>query len=286
MGEWVGDRYALHDELGAGGIALVYRAWDQQRGDWVALKRLRPGLQVSRAIRARFRTEVLALQTLDHPGVVKVRDHGASETSLWIAMELVEGATLHHWMTTHGAMPPRLAVDAVLQVCAAIDAAHAQGIVHRDVKPHNVLVDPAGACRVVDFGLARLIEDPGSLTRTGLTMGTWGYMSPEQVSDAKRADARTDIFALGALLLALVCGRDPVDAGRDVARFGDRLPEALRWPLTRATLSDPAHRHRSVARLARSLTNAREALAPDPPGTPGLHLPLSTPSPSSPTVVP
>jgi len=139
---------------------------------------------------------------------------------------------------------------------------------------------------VVDFGLARLVQDPGNVTRTGLTMGTWGYMSPEQSEDAKRVDGRTDVFALAATLLALVAGRDPVHPSRDVNRLGDALPEPLRWPLTRATLPDPQHRHASVARLARTLMRARDELPPPPPGTPALHLPVSAPTPAGPTMLP
>ncbi len=280
------DRYTLHEQLGEGGLALVYRAWDERGARWVAIKRLRPGLKVSRAIRARFRNEVRALATLDHPHVVRVHDFGGDTDTVWIAMELVEGATLRHWMDRHGPMPAQLAVDAILQVCSAIAAAHDQGIIHRDIKPHNVLVDGRGWCRVVDFGLARLAQDQASVTRTGLTMGTWGYMSPEQSEDAKRVDARTDVFALGATLLALVAGRDPVHPTRDVTRLGEALPEPLRWPLTRATMADPGHRHESVARFARTLMRTRDELPPPPPGTPDLHLAPAGPPPAGPTMLP
>jgi serine/threonine protein kinase len=282
----VGGRYSLHGQLGEGGLAHVFRARDEQTGEWVALKRLRPGLRLSQGIRARFRNEVRALATLDHPHVVKIRDFGSTEETVWIAMELIDGATLRHWMTTHGPMPPRLAVDATLQICSAIAAAHDRGIIHRDVKPHNVLVDAKGWCRVVDFGLARLVQDPGSVTRTGLTMGTWGYMSPEQSVDAKRIDRRTDVFALGATLLALLSGRDPVEPSRDLGRLGDKIPEPLRWPLTRATMPEPDHRHDSVAKLASTLVRAREVLLPPPPETPPLHLALAGPADTTATILP
>ncbi len=282
----IASRYTLHEQLGEGGVAYVHRALDERTGDWVALKLLRPGLPASKGLRARFRNEVRALATLNHPHVVQVYDFGATDNTLWIAMELVEGATLRDWMRVHGAMPARLAVDAVLQVCSAIAAAHDQGIIHRDVKPHNVLVDARGWCRVVDFGLARLVQDRTSVTRTGLTMGTWGYMSPEQSADAKRVDGRTDVFALGATLLALLSGKDPVDPTRDVTRLADTVPEPLQWPLTRSTMAEPDHRHASVARLARALGRARDVLPPAPPGTPALHMSLSPPPPTHPTVLP
>jgi serine/threonine-protein kinase len=286
MSDVMGGRYVLYELLGQGAIAHVYRAFDQQGGNWVAVKRLRPGLMVSAALRIRFEREVQAMAALDHAHVVRIHDHGDSDGTLWIAMELVEGATLRHWMSANGPMPGRLAVEATLQVCGAIAAAHDQGFIHRDIKPHNVLVDPQGWCRVVDFGIARLIEDPGSLTRTGLTMGTWGYMSPEQMSDAKHVDVRTDIFALGALLLALLTGRDPARAGRDVTQLGEWIPEPLRWPLTRSTMDLPDHRYASAARFARTLVLAQENLPPLPPGTPSLHMPLDPVRYAGPTVVP
>ncbi len=286
MGDVIGGRYTLSEMLGEGAIARVYRAWDRQDERWVALKRLRAELPASEAILARFRVEVEALGRLDHPHVVKVHDHGVDASSTWIAMELVDGATLRKWMEAHGPMPPRLAVDVMLQVCAGIAAAHDRGIIHRDIKPHNVLVDRRGWCRVVDFGLARFAAGHGSITRTGLPMGTWGYMAPEQQADAKRADARADVHALAVTLLALLCARDPVHPGRELNRLGDRIPEPLRWPLTRATLPDPDHRHASVARLARTLVHIREGLPPPPPGTPDLHLPLEASVAAAPTTVP
>ncbi len=286
MNELIAGRYVLFDQLGEGAVARVYRAWDREGQQWIALKRMRPELAVNRTLQARFRIEAEALSRLSHPHVVQVRDHGVDDRCTWIAMELVEGSSLKKWMEVHGPMPPQLAVDVLLQVCAGIAAAHDRGIIHRDIKPQNVLVDPLGWCRVVDFGIARFAAGQASVTRTGLTMGTWGYMAPEQQSDAKRADTRADVHALGATLLALLSGRDPLQPGRDLRRLGERVPELLRWPITRATLPEPDHRQPSVARLARTLVHLRDQLPAPPPATPGLHLAIARVAVAAPTTVP
>ena len=266
-------RLELAETLGEGGMATVVLARDLETGEPRAVKLLAPQLARSASLRKRFRTEAELMQRLDHPHIVKVLDFGEDAGLFWIEMELVGGRSLMHWTREYGPMPPRMAVEALLPVCDALSAAHAEGIVHRDLKPENLLVDAEGRCRVVDFGIARF-RDGSSMTRTGLTMGSYGYMAPEQIEDAKRVDERADVYSLGVTLASVVANADPRDLERVFAEFSRRAPQSLALAVVRATASSREHRTPTMARFARRLERAREDLAPLPPGTPALHLPI------------
>ena len=189
-------------------------------------------------------------------------------------MELVGGRNLLHWTHEYGPMPPRLAVEALLPVADALSAAHSEGIVHRDLKPENLLVDAQGRCRIVDFGIARFKDGMG-MTRTGLTMGSAGYMAPEQISDAKRVDERADVYSLAVTLAVLVANLDPRDLDEVLRVFSHRVPQSLAMAVVRATASDRDHRTATMERFGRALARSLGDLAPIPPRTPGLFLPLS-----------
>lgn len=266
-------RLELAETLGEGGMATVVRARDLHSGALRAVKLLAPRLARSTSLRARFRTEAELMQRLDHPHIVKVLDFGDDAGLFWIEMELVDGRSLMDWVRRFGPMPAAMAVEALLPVADALNAAHDAGIVHRDLKPENLLVGSDGRCRVVDFGIARF-SDGVSMTRTGLTMGSFGYMAPEQVQDAKRVDARADVYSLGVTLAALVSDVDPRNLDAVVHALSRRVPQSLTLAIVRATATEREQRTPTMARFSSALERASEDLAPIPPGTPGLHLPL------------
>jgi len=278
------ERYTLGSVLGQGGTATVYRAYDSLRDRTVAIKLIHPPLARSKTLRSRMEVEAKALLLLDHPNVVGLYEHQLDTDQAYLVMELVDGGNLSTWVARHGVMPPRRAVQAILQVCAGVASAHNRGIVHRDLKPQNMLVGPDDTVKVADFGIARLLSDHSGLTRTGLTMGTTGYMAPEQLQDAKRADHRADIFAIGVSLCALLIGRIPKPLAAALNHPHGPVPEALHWPLTRATLDEPGHRWSSVERLARALQAVENELPPLPTNCPALRLPQAEEPAHTPTV--
>lgn len=281
------NRYELVESLGQGGMATVHRAFDREEERWVAIKLLAPAMARHLVVRQRFSREAEIVAGLSHPNIVPVFAMEQDRGMAWLVMELVEGQTLGRWSHLFGPMPPRMAVETLLQVCGGVGFAHASGIIHRDIKPGNVLVDPTGRCQVADFGLARG-PDSARLTRTGVTMGTFGFMAPEQQDDAVRAGVPADIFSLGATLLSLLIGKPPTDIRSGLDDASPSLPLSLSRTLVRATLPRPEHRHPSVERLARALRGCLADLAPPPPGTPPLHIPLRAsqpPTPAGPTLV-
>lgn len=265
-------RYILARQLGEGGMATVYRAYDQRLQVWRAIKVLLPQYSSKKKVMARFEAEAQMMALLEHPHIVRVYDVGREDDQAYIVMELVEGGALVDWLERHGPMPPRLAVDVIIQTCRALDAAHQRGVVHRDIKPHNIMVDRTGSCRLTDFGIARAGDMDASLTKTGAVMGTWGYMAPEQRSDAKHVDARADVYAIAATLYSLLTDRVPMDlfaADRDASMM-EGIHEALLPALSKATSYRREDRHDTALDFARDLEAVLDHLPPDPDDTPAL----------------
>ena len=229
-GETLG-RYVILDRVGAGGMAVVYEAFDPQLDRRIALKVVAPS-QASLEARERLQREAQAIARLNHPNVVTIHDVGTVEEQLFIAMELVDGGTLHEWLDEHERSWEE-ALPLLRRAGAGLMAAHAAGIVHRDFKPDNVLLSKSGQVKVADFGLARwaspdsapsgprfdsLTSSDASLTRTGAVMGTPAYMSPEQHEGAP-GDERSDQFAFCVAVFESVCGKRPF-AGRALVDIG------------------------------------------------------------------
>ena len=212
--------YHIEDVLGVGGSSVVYRAIQERPNRAVALKVLRPEL-VSEAMLRRFRLEAEVLGYLRHPGIAQVYGTGTADVHgvacPWFAMELVHGVAVHEHCASNGLdLRERLVV--FLELCAAVGHAHQRGVIHRDLKPGNVLVDDRGSIKVLDFGIARARGqggDPGSLsTQVGQVIGTLAYMSPEQLGgDPGQIDARTDVYSLGVMLFELCAGKLPLEFG-------------------------------------------------------------------------
>ena len=211
----IGD-YELRRELGRGGMGVVYEAHEVTLDRTVALKILPRKFSSDPAYVARFLNEARAAARLDHPNIVMVHVVGEAAGRRFIAMELVRGAPLSSQIRAEQPLPALKALSLVRQVAAALSAAHAHGVIHRDIKPQNIMVDTEGRVKVLDFGLAKLHGSTAALTATGASLGTPRYMAPEQIQ-GRPADARTDIYSLGIVLFELLAGRPAFDADSPMA---------------------------------------------------------------------
>ncbi|MGZ6340427.1 MAG: protein kinase domain-containing protein, partial [Candidatus Limnocylindrales bacterium] len=207
IGRVIGSRYRLLELLGEGGMATIYRAHDGQLERDVALKLLRPEYGRDPDFVARFRQEAHSVASLSHPNIVSVFDFGTDPAGPFIVMEYVQGEDLASLLRRNGPLPPRRAARLTAEAARALEAAHERGIVHRDVKPSNVLLASDGRVKVVDFGIARALSD-SQLTLPGTTLGSVHYFSPEQARGEQTTPA-SDIYALGILLYELLAGRRP-----------------------------------------------------------------------------
>src|SRR5580698_8011941 len=209
-------RYELTHLIARGGMAQVYRAMDRQLERPVALKVLFPELSIDRTFVERFRREAQAAANLSHPNIVPVFDWGEDDGSYFIVMEYVDGRALSAVLKDPEPLPPRQIASIGAGVAAALAFAHRHGVIHRDVKPGNVLITPDGEVKVTDFGIARAVNTEESLTQTGAVMGTAAYFSPEQ-AEGKGVDARSDIYSLGVVLYEMAVGKPPFTGDSPVA---------------------------------------------------------------------
>jgi serine/threonine protein kinase len=256
-------RYAIASRIDAGGMSAVYRVWDRKLKVTRAMKVLLPEYARNQKIRGRFETEARTMARLEHPNLVRIYDVGIEAELPYLVMELVTGGSLQRWIDTYGAMPPRLAVEAALQLVTGLVVVHQAGVVHRDIKPHNVLVAEPGVCKLTDFGIAQL-GDGGGSTKTGTTLGTQGYMAPEQRADAKSVDARADLYGVGATLWALLTGRPAHDVFLAVERDLASAPAYLHELLKHTTAYAREDRYADARELEAAL---RAALAQAPAGS-------------------
>ena len=265
-------RYELRRLLGQGGMGAVYEAVHTALQRRVAVKTLRPGAGMDAGLRARFVREGQLSARVEHPHVVQVLDVGATGELLYLVMECLDGEDLKAILAREGRLGVERALDLLLPVIAGVAEAHREGIVHRDLKPANIFLhrsrDGLVVPKVLDFGIARMLDAPeAELTQTKLAMGTVGYMSPEQVQSARRADAASDQYALGAVLYHCLTGRKPfvgefnyelmtaVVTGDFPAprALAPEVPEAVERVVLRAMHTAPAARFPSVVELGRAL---------------------------------
>jgi eukaryotic-like serine/threonine-protein kinase len=261
----LGGRYRLQRELARGGMAAVWEAEDKVLTRRVAIKVLHPHLAGDDAFRTRFRREAVSAAKLAHPHIVTTYDTGRDGDFAYIVMELVEGTTVARVLKSQGPLPVAQAVEVAVQVADALACAHAHGVVHRDVKPANILLREDGHVKVADFGIAKAGAG-NDLTRTGVVMGTAKYLSPEQVS-GNPADAGSDIYALGIVLYEMLAGAPPfvgdTELSTAVARLTatpgslrDRrpdIPRSLEAVVLRSLARDPAARFQSAEEMRASL---------------------------------
>ena len=261
----IGGRYDISDTLGRGGMATVYRARDTQLERDVAVKLMRADLAEDPVFEARFVNEARNAASISHPNVVTVLDFGTDGPGPYLVMELVEGGELSGLIARDGPLPPKRAAAIAAEVADALEAAHARGIVHRDVKPGNILIAADGHPRVADFGIARATGEQ-SLTGTGTSLGTVDYFSPEQAR-GEAATAASDIYALGVVLYEMLTGQRPFSGETPYAVAVARLdapppdpravrrsiPKALATVVQRAMATDPAARYPSASEMAAAL---------------------------------
>ncbi|WP_369271762.1 serine/threonine-protein kinase [Streptomyces sp. R11] len=218
----IAGRYRLSESIGRGGMGEVWRAYDETLGRPVAVKLLLPQDSDPTAT-SRFRLEAQTAARIAHPNVVGVRDFGEHENRLFLVMELVEGDSLARVASQFGALPAERVARIAAQAAAGLAAAHRQGIVHRDIKPGNLLLDADGTLKIGDFGIARFLDDPGAaLTATGQIVGTSLYLAPERAL-GKPAGPASDVYALGCVLYQLLTGRPPFHADTAVAILHQHL---------------------------------------------------------------
>ncbi len=265
IGSVLGGRYRLVELLGQGGMATIYRARDGQLDRDVAVKLLRPEFGRDPDFLARFRDEARAAASLSHPNIVAVFDFGEDASGPYIVMELVDGQDLASILRENGPLPPRQAARVSAEVAKALQAAHVHGIVHRDVKPSNILVGRDGRVKVADFGIARAVNE-AQLTLPGVTMGSVHYFSPEQAR-GEPATTASDIYSLGIVLFECLTGQRPFSGDGAAAIALARLtttpprPSALRpgvpveldQIVQRAMALDPADRYASAASMGSAL---------------------------------
>jgi beta-lactam-binding protein with PASTA domain/tRNA A-37 threonylcarbamoyl transferase component Bud32 len=263
----VDGRYRIIDRIGSGGMADVYAAEDTQLGRKVALKLLYRRFAEDAEFVERFRREASSAAGLQHPNVVQVFDRGEWDGTYYIAMEFLEGRNLKQVVRDHGALEPALAADLVLQILKAARFAHRRGIVHRDIKPHNVIVDEDGRAKVTDFGIAR--AGASDMTETGSIMGTAQYLSPEQ-AQGHPVDARADLYSIGIVLYELLTGTLPFDAESPVtialkqisedpvppAQLNPAVPRALDAVVMRALRKEPGERYQDADAFIAALEGA------------------------------
>jgi hypothetical protein len=263
-------RYEVVEKLGQGGMGEVYLAHDTELGRRVALKVLPQGSVHNPDALERFRREARALARLAHPGIVQAHDSDSADGRHFLVLEYVEGWSLSRVLREHGRVPPALAADYARQAALALQHAHEKGLVHRDLKPGNLLVTPQGQVKLLDLGLARFLQDhPGDpeLTREGAGMGTPDYCAPEQFRDARTADARSDVYALGCTLYHLLTGQVPfpapslsdkarAHAEEEPAPLGALCPEVpvgLALVVRRMIAKRPQDRFQSAGQVAEAL---------------------------------
>ena len=270
----LGERYEIGGVLGRGGMAEVHRGRDLRLGREVAVKVLRSDLARDPSFQVRFRREAQAAASLNHPAIVAVYDTGEDRSSSgatpYIVMEYVEGDTLRDVLRREGVLSPERAMNFAADICNALDFSHRNGIVHRDVKPGNVMVTPQGTVKVMDFGIARAVSDSAAtMTSTAAVIGTAQYLSPEQAR-GESVDARSDVYSVGCLLYELVTGAPPFTGDSPVSvayqhvREDPRLPSSVNPAippeldaiLLKALSKNPANRYQSAADMRNDLLRA------------------------------
>ena len=285
-------RYRVEERLGSGGMGVVYRAEDRLMDRMVALKVIRPEMVGEATLRERFRREVRAAAQLAHRNIVTAHHAEQEGETLWLVMELVDGVSLDRLVAKRGPLPVAHACHYVRQVALGLQHAHERGLVHRDIKPQNVIVTPRGQAKILDFGLAllRAGQKVATLTQEGLLAGTPDYIAPEQIERPHAVDTRADIYSLGCTLYFLLTGRPPYperptinklfghlhETPEPAETFRDDLTSGLLRVLGRMMARDPADRYATPADLAKDLAAliAPPAVARPAVAVGGLSLPL------------
>ena len=276
------DRYELGDILGFGGMSEVHLARDVRLHRDVAVKVLRADLARDPSFYLRFRREAQNAAALNHPSIVAVYDTGEAETPAgplpYIVMEYVDGVTLRDIVHTEGPLPPRRAIEIIADACQALNFSHQNGIIHRDVKPANIMISTTNAVKVMDFGIARAIADSSSVTQTSAVIGTAQYLSPEQAR-GDPVDARSDVYSLGCVLYEILTGEPPFTGDSPVSVAyqhvrDDPIPPSERHEgispdldavVLKALAKNPENRYQTAAEMRADLVRVHNGEPPEAP---------------------
>ena len=258
-------RYEVKEIIGAGGMGVVYRAFDRELQEPIAIKTLKTeAMAGDRAALERFKQEIRLARKIAHRNVVRTYDLGEVNGMYYLTMEYVEGTSLKQLIVSRGKLPVAVALTVGKQLLRALEVAHAEGVIHRDIKPQNIVVDPSGFLKVMDFGIARLANPPKGkgLTEAGMSIGTPDYMSPEQLT-GEELDTRSDLYAAGVVLFECVTGRVPYEADTpwalvakhleeeapDPRTLNSEVPEAFANIILKAMAKSPAQRYSSASEM-------------------------------------
>src|SRR5215831_826276 len=264
-GTWLAGRYEILQLLGRGGMGAVYKARDKELDRFVALKLIRPEFARNPEVLRRFKQELILARQVTHKNVIRIFDLGQSDGIKFITMEFVEGRDIRTLLSDKSKFPPNEAARIMLQICRALEAAHGEHVIHRDLKPQNIMLDGKGRVYVMDFGIARSVHLPG-MTQTGALIGTPEYMSPEQAR-GENLDQRSDIFSLGVIFYEILTAKKPYPSDVPLATLWKRmqepatppvkleptLPLALNDIVVKALEIEPENRFASAREMAHSL---------------------------------
>lgn len=273
IGTVLSGRYRLEAKLGSGGMSTVYLARDQTLDRPVAVKVMHREMSEQPDQLERFRQEARSVAKFSHPNVVSVIDAGEDGGHPYIVFEYIEGETLKQRISRNGALDPQEAIAYAIEIARGLSVAHARNMVHRDIKPQNILIDAEGRAKLTDFGISRQLEQDG-MTATGRVLGTTDYVAPEQAM-GRKVDPRTDIYSLGVVLYEMLIGQVPFAADSQVGvamkHVNEELPDvqrrrpevsaAVALVVERATAKDPAERYQRVGEMIDDLSTALEVEA-------------------------
>jgi serine/threonine protein kinase len=278
----IGD-YTVLDKIADGSMSTVHKARSRTTGELVAIKILSPQVAGDPVLLKRLEQEFRAASSIHHPNLVRALDFGWEGPAPYLVMEYVEGEDLWQRLEREGPLNEAAAVALIVQVAQALHKAHSQGIIHRDVKPENILVTANGQAKLADLGLAKDLEADAELTRPDKGLGTPNFIAPEQFSDAKHAGVRCDVYSLGATLYMTITGKLPFEARTLSTILKKKLnnelvpprhlvssvSEQVDWAIRRAMRADPTERHASCLELIAALTDSKSesSAAPQPRAT-------------------
>ncbi len=268
IGKVIKDRYEIEELIGSGGMARVYKAKCRQLNRYVAIKVLRDELKEDTEFVDKFKTEALAAASLTHPNIVSVFDSGEEDGIYFFVMEYVDGYTLKQYISRKGALEWREACNITLGICSAIEQAHKNSIVHRDIKPHNIMLNSDGVVKVTDFGIAKAVSS-STIVRGGNIIGSVHYFSPEQARGAATT-FKSDIYSIGVVFYELLVGRVPFDADDpfnvakmqveqmpiEPKRMNESIPKTINMVVMRALSKKPEERYNNVGDMISGIKNA------------------------------
>ena len=271
-GTIIADRYEVIEELGRGGMGTVYKVFDKKIKEKIALKIIRPEIALNEHTIERFQNELRIARKIIHKNVCRMFDLGEDKNLHFITMEYISGRDLKQMIRMTKQLNVGTAVTIAKQVCEGLAESHRLGVVHRDLKPQNIMIDNEGSVRIMDFGIARSLYTTG-VTATGVLIGTPEYMAPEQ-AEAKEVDQRTDIYALGAILFEMVTGEVPFsgdtpisiaikhkqEGPRDPREINAQIPEDLSQVILKCLEKNKEDRYQTAAELIKDLSNIEQGI--------------------------